>query len=253
MVKAEKKKIKYGLVGKNIAYSFSRSYFTSKFRKMGLEDHVYENFDLKNIEEFSLLLNSHDGLCGLNVTTPYKEVIMPFLDEIEPKASEIGAINTIQFTSRGLIGHNTDVFGFKEAISTMLQPQDKKALILGTGGASKAVAYVLGQLGIEYRFVSRTPGPDQLNYRDLKSEHMGAHTLVVNCTPLGTSPNTNQKPPLPYHLLGERHFLFDLIYNPEETLFLKEGRQRGARVLNGQSMLELQAEKAWEIWNMPDS
>ncbi len=251
MVRADNKKNRYGLVGKNIAYSFSRSYFTNKFQTLGLTDHVYENFDLEDIDQFPSLLLSHKDLCGLNVTIPYKEVIIPYLDEIDPKAAAIGAVNTIQFTARGLSGHNTDVFGFKKAISGMLQPGDKKALILGTGGASKAVAYVLGEMNIEYRFVSRTPGDRQLSYQDLGPEHLPTHTLVINCTPLGTFPNLSQKPPLPYHHISDRHFLFDLIYNPAETLFLKEGLQRGARVLNGQRMLEFQAEKAWEIWNMP--
>ena len=250
MVKADKKKYRYGLIGKNIAYSFSRSYFSTKFKTLGLTDHVYENFDLEQIDEFPSLLKSHEDLCGLNVTIPYKEVIIPYLDEIDPKAAAIGAVNTIQFTSRGLIGHNTDAFGFREAISGMLQPKDKKALILGTGGATTAVAYVLGEMGIEYRFVSRAPIVSQLSYQDLGAEDLSAHSLVINCTPLGTFPNLSQKPPLPYHLLSDRHFLFDLIYNPAETLFLNEGLQRGARVLNGQRMLELQAEKAWEIWNM---
>ena len=251
MVRADKKYNRFGLVGKNIDYSFSRSYFTNKFVELGLNNHVYENFDLQQIEDFPSVLRTYNDLCGLNVTIPYKEVVIPYLDEIDAEASEIGAVNTIRFTSRGLIGYNTDVFGFKEAISTKLHSLDNKALILGTGGASKAVAHVLGQLGLEYKIVSRTPAADQLNYSDLGAELIAVHTVIVNCTPLGTFPDTNQKPPLPYHLFDQRHFLFDLIYNPEETLFLKEGSLKGARVLNGLPMLEFQAEKAWEIWNMP--
>jgi shikimate dehydrogenase len=251
MAKAGKKKHRYGLVGKDIAYSFSRSYFTNKFRTEILKDYEYENFDLETIEAFPLLLESHKNLCGLNVTIPYKEAIMPYLDEIEPQAAEIGAVNTIQFTSRGLIGHNTDVYGFRESISAMLKPEDRHALILGTGGASKAIAFVLGQLGIEFRFVSRTPTDNQLGYKDLGKELMAEYTLIVNCTPLGTFPNIEQKPALPYPLLDKRHFLFDLIYNPTKTVFLQEGQQRGARILNGLKMLELQAEKSWKIWNTP--
>ncbi len=251
MAKAGNKKHRYGLVGKDIEYSFSRSYFTNKFRTEGLEGHDYENFDLENIDEFPILLRAYEDLCGLNVTIPYKEAVIPYLDEIDPLAAEIGAVNTIQFTSGGIKGYNTDVFGFKDSISIMLRPDDKKALILGTGGASKAVAFVLGQLGIEYRLVSRTPAEGQLSYQELGTEIMQEHTLIVNCTPLGTFPSSHQKPPLPYPLIGQRHFLYDLIYNPAMTIFLKEGKQRGARIINGQRMLELQAEKAWEIWNTP--
>ena len=251
MAKADKQKNRFGLVGRDIDYSFSRSYFTRKFADLGLENHIYRNFDLKEIEEFPAILQAHKDLCGLNVTIPYKEVIIPYLDEIDTEASEIGAVNTIRFTTKGLIGYNTDVFGFKQAISTQLQPEDNKALILGTGGASKAVAHVLRQLGIEYLFVSRTPDTRQITYSDLSKRQMAAYSIIINCTPLGTFPDIDQKPPLPYNLVDRRHFLFDLIYNPEETQFLKEGNQRGARVLNGLPMLELQAEKAWEIWNMP--
>ncbi|MEN8799517.1 MAG: shikimate dehydrogenase [Flavobacteriaceae bacterium] len=251
MAKTGNKKHRYGLVGKNIAYSFSRSYFTNKFQREGLEDYDYVNFDLENIDEFPLLLQSNKRLRGLNVTIPYKEAIIPYLDEIEPQAAEIGAVNTIEFSSRGLKGHNTDVYGFKESISGMLGPGDQHALILGTGGASKAIAYVLGQLGIEYRLVSRSPADGQLSYQDLGKEIMSASTLIVNCTPLGTFPDIQQKPALPYSLINHRHLLYDLIYNPTKTLFLKEGEQRGARILNGLRMLELQAEKSWEIWNNP--
>lgn len=249
MVKADGMRARFGLVGKDIAYSFSSSYFTDKFRELELQNYSYENFDLNSIGEFPGLLSAFPDLKGLNVTIPYKESIVPYMDDLDAKALEIGAVNTIKFTSGGLIGHNTDAFGFREALQPLLKPDDKNALILGTGGASKAVAYVMSELNIKFRYVSRKPGAGQLHYTDLDQELMAMHSLIVNCTPLGTSPQTEQKPPIPYDLLGKQHYLFDLIYNPSKTSFLKEGELRGARIVNGLRMLELQAEKAWEIWN----
>ncbi|MGI9548049.1 MAG: shikimate dehydrogenase family protein [Flavobacteriaceae bacterium] len=250
MGKADKKKSRFGLVGKNISYSFSRSYFTAKFEQLGLGKHSYENFDLSSIREFKELIQKTPSIKGLNITIPYKEAVIPYLDRIDPQASEIGAVNTVQFGDGGLVGYNTDAFGFRESLRPMLNDSDKYALILGTGGASKAVAYVLDELGIEYKYVSRNPVANQLSYTDLNSDILNLHTVLINCTPLGTFPQTEQKPDLPYEHIGERHLLFDLIYNPAKTLFLKEGELKGSRIINGLKMLELQAEKAWEIWNL---
>ena len=240
---------RYGLIGRNISYSFSRKYFNEKFEKLGLDDHSYENFDLASINELPGILKNATSLKGLNVTIPYKEEIIAHLDKLDAKAEEIGAVNTIQFTKEGLIGHNTDIYGFEKAIEPLMTEKDNKALILGTGGASKAAAYVLGKLGLDYRFVSRNPREGELEYKDLDEEVMENHTIIINSTPLGTYPDVDKKPEIPYHLINRDHLLFDLIYNPELTSFMKEGKSRGARVMNGQKMLELQAEKAWEIWN----
>ena len=240
---------RYGLIGRNISYSFSRSYFSTKFETLGLNHCSYENFDLETIEEFSDLVSNNQDLKGLNVTIPYKESIIPFLDKIDPMADEIGAVNTIAFTPSGLVGHNTDAYGFRQALMSLLQKSDRYALILGTGGASKAVAYILVQLGIGFRFVSRNPSEGHLHYSELDRQIMDSHSLIVNCTPLGTYPDIDRKPDIPYEFLGSDHFLFDLIYNPEKTAFLNSGESAGTRCLNGLSMLEFQAEKAWEIWN----
>lgn len=240
---------RYGLIGRNISYSFSRKYFSEKFENLGLEDHSYQNFDLASIDELPAILENTTQLKGLNVTIPYKEEVIEYLDRLEPKAAEIGAVNTIQITAEGLIGHNTDMFGFEKAIEPLMSNDDKYALILGTGGASKAVAYVFKNLGLEFRFVSRNPEEGQWQYKDLNQQVMEQYTIIVNSTPLGTYPDINLKPDIPYHYLTKDHLLFDLIYNPEITAFMKEAQSRGARFSNGQKMLELQAEKAWEIWN----
>ncbi|MET6990220.1 shikimate dehydrogenase family protein [Sediminicola arcticus] len=242
-------KNRFGLVGKNISYSFSKGYFTQKFSSLNLVNNSYENFDLQHITEFEDLIKSQNDLKGLNVTIPYKEAIIPYLDKVDHKAAKIGAVNTIKFTEEGLIGFNTDVFGFQDSIEPHLKKHHKKALILGTGGASKAVAFVFKELGIAYTFISRNQGSNQLSYEELNQSIVAEHTILVNCTPLGTSPNIMDKPSLPYEFLTDRHLLFDLIYNPEKTAFLKEGEAHGALILNGHKMLAIQAEKAWEIWN----
>lgn len=242
-------KNRFGLVGKNIAYSFSKGYFTQKFSSLNLVNNSYENFDIQHIEEFKNIIKNQDDLKGLNVTIPYKEAVIPYLNKVEHKAARIGAVNTIKFTEEGLIGYNTDVFGFHDSIEPHLKEHHKKALILGTGGASKAVAFVFEELGIAHTFISRNPGSNQLSYEDLNKSIITEHTILVNCTPLGTSPNIMDKPSLPYEFITDRHLLFDLIYNPEKTAFLKEGEAHGALILNGHKMLAIQAEKAWEIWN----
>lgn len=249
MEKIEKDKNRFGLIGKDISYSFSRGYFTKKFSDLGLEQHSYENFDLEQIDLFKNLMEQNSEIKGFNVTIPYKEQIMPFLSKIDEEAQAIGAVNTIKIVENETIGYNTDVYGFQKSIEPYIRTHHKKALILGTGGASKAVAFVLNKLGITYKFVSRNPKKGQLNYIDLSKEVLSEYTVIVNCTPLGTYPNINDKPDIPYHFITNQHLLFDLIYNPEKTAFLLAGEQEGGKISNGTNMLQFQAEKSWEIWN----
>ena len=241
---------KFGLIGKNIDYSFSKSYFTKKFENEGLS-HSYQNFDIESIDKFLEIIKSSKDLKGLNVTIPYKRTIIPFLDKLDKKAEEIGAVNTIEITEAGtLIGHNTDYYGFKKSIESYIKKHHNKALILGTGGASKAIAYALKELGIDYNYVSRTASNSNiLTYQTLTENIIENHHIIINCTPLGTHPQTNVYPPILYDPITESHLLFDLIYNPNETKFLTKGKQKGAVICNGLEMLELQANKAWEIWN----
>lgn len=240
---------RYGLIGKNIDYSFSRTYFAEKFRTTGLADHFYDNYDLEDISAFKKVVTTTEGLKGLNVTIPYKEEVIEFLDELDPVARQIGAVNTIAINKGKLKGYNTDAFGFMSSLKAVLPTQVNKALVLGTGGASKAVLYALKSMGITPSLVSRRPGKDRYSYSDLTPEIMLDHQLIVNCTPLGTFPEISNKPPIPYEALTPDHFLYELIYNPEQTAFLKEGQKRGALGCNGYQMLVQQAEKAWEIWN----
>jgi len=218
---------------------------------MNITDSLYWNFPLENITDFPGLLKVNPDLAGLNVTIPYKEQIIPFLDELETVAAKIGAVNTIKFLrrkkTRVLKGFNSDIFGFTESLKEFLTGKVDRALILGTGGASKAVTFSLDQMGIEYRFVSRKPG--FIDYRDIDRGVMEQHRLIINTTPLGTFPDVGSYPPIPYEFLTPSHLLFDLVYNPAETVFLKKGKERGAAVTNGLRMLHLQAEKSWEIWN----
>ena len=248
MEKIEKKEKRFGLVGKDISYSFSRGYFSKKFTSLKLLNYSYENFDLAHISEFETLINTN-YLSGLNVTIPYKELVIPFLSDLDDTAKKIGAVNTIKFTATGLKGFNTDAYGFENSLTTHLKKQHKNALILGTGGASKAIAYVFEKLEIPFQFVSRTKKEGQLAYNDLNKKIIQEHQIIVNSSPVGTHPNILEKPAIPYQYLTQNHFLFDLIYNPEKTAFLKAGEEKGATITNGLRMLELQAEKAWEIWN----
>lgn len=250
MEEKEIKKNRFGLLGRNITYSFSRGYFTQKFEDLGLGDHSYENFDIQDISEFDSVL-SQENLRGLNVTIPYKEAVLPYLAELDDKAREIGAVNTIKLTRKGPKGYNTDAHGFQKSMEALVKPHHNKALILGTGGASKAVRWVLQQMGIETTYVSRSEAAGQLTYGELDRAILEEHPLIVNCTPLGTFPKVEEKPPIPYQFIGQRHLLFDLIYNPDKTAFLAQGEARGASIGNGLGMLKWQAEKAWEIWNEP--
>ena len=242
---------KFGLVGKNISYSFSKKYFTEKFQKLGLETYKYRNYDIPDIEEFPFVIyQQEDEFQGFSVTIPYKQAILKYLDEVDVDAKKIGAVNTIKVTEDNrLIGYNTDVYGFQKSIEPLLKKHHKKALILGTGGASKAVAYALNKLDIAYEFVSRNVSENSLLYSILSQQFMEEYTIIINCTPLGTHPNIDDSPNIPYEFITEKHLLFDLIYNPSETKFLQEGKKRGAIIKNGLEMLELQAEKSWEIWN----
>ena len=249
MEKEENKKVKFGLVGKDISYSFSRGYFSEKFKKLGLDDHSYVNFDLQEIEAFKNLIPENPEIKGMNVTIPYKEEVIPFLTKLDSKAKIIGAVNTIKVDKGELTGYNTDVYGFQKSIEPFLKRHHNKALILGTGGASKAIAFVFDELEIHYTFVSRNPKENQLSYRDLGNDILKEYSVLVNSTPVGTHPNIDQKPDIPYHHISEKHLLFDLIYNPVKTAFLIAGESHGAAICNGHLMLELQAEKSWEIWN----
>jgi shikimate dehydrogenase len=241
---------KFGLIGKNISYSFSRGYFNNKFESESIENVSYQNFDLDSLKEFRSIFKDHPEISGLNVTIPYKEKIIEYLDSLSKTAKKIGAVNTIKITKKGkLKGYNTDYYGFKRSLEGLIQNQHKKALILGTGGASKAVAFTLEKLNISYNYVSRTKSSDNLTYNELDDSIIKENLVIINCSPLGTHPNINDCPNIPYDSITKNHILFDLIYNPEETLFLKYGKQKGCIISNGLKMLEFQAEKSWAIWN----
>ncbi|MFV9551482.1 shikimate dehydrogenase family protein [Algibacter sp. PT7-4] len=243
---------KLGLLGKDISYSFSRSYFKNKFEEEKINNVSYENFDIENINLLPSIIKNTENLKGINVTIPYKEQVMPFLDKINKKAKAIGAVNTIKITKKGkLVGYNTDCYGFKNSLKPFVKYKHKRALILGTGGASKAIAYSLKKMGIKYKYVSRTLKKDvSFTYDMLTENDILKHQIIINCTPLGTFPNIKDCPNIPYSAIGKNHILFDLIYNPEETKFLYHGKQNGATIINGLDMLVLQAEKSWSIWDI---
>lgn len=241
---------RFGLLGKHIEYSFSKTYFSSKFEAEQLSC-TYENFDLDSLTMFPELLKNNSNISGLNVTIPYKEDIIPFLNKLDKKAKKIGAVNTIAFSKKGkLKGYNTDCYGFKKSLKPLLKKHHKKALILGTGGASKAIAYSLKKMKIKFDYVSRNVGPNiKFTYNDLTVSDIKAYQIIINCTPVGTHPNINKCPNIPYDGITNQHLLYDLIYNPKETKFLGLGKMQQAQTTNGLKMLELQAEKAWKIWN----
>ncbi len=240
----------FGLVGYPLVHSFSKGYFTRRFEELNEPLCTYENFSIADISLFPGLVQANPSLFGLNVTIPYKESIIPFLNEMDEAAREIGAVNCIRIRNGILKGFNTDVFGFEMSIKPFLENHYERALILGTGGASKAVAYVLHKWGIPFHFVSRSPAGDQeLSYDVLKADVMHHFPLIINTTPLGTYPDIDACPSLPYEGLTEKHFLYDLVYNPEETTFLRLGRLAGTKTMNGYAMLVQQAERSWQIWN----
>lgn len=236
----------YGLIGKSLQHSFSKDYFEQKFKKIGV-DAEYKNYESESLKDIKSLLNS--DIDGFNVTIPYKEQVMNLLDQIDTVAKKVGAVNTLKKTSQGWIGYNTDVYGFRQSIKPFLEGHHNKALVLGTGGASKAVIYVLKNMGIDVIQVSRTSDKGDFTYHQINEHMMRFCPLIINTTPVGMFPNTKKAPDLPYQYITEKHFLVDLVYNPVETVFLKKGKLNGAQIMNGKSMLELQAEKSWEIWN----
>ena len=242
----------FGLIGKTLTHSFSPTYFKNKFEREEIIDAHYELFPLGNIEELLELKKNQPFLRGLNVTIPYKESIIPFLDEISEQAQAIGAVNTIACLPDGRWkGYNTDAIGFEKAIQTFVDLKMRKALVLGTGGASKAVQYILAKHAVPFYLLSRSPKKDskEITYEELNQNMLESHTLIINCTPLGTFPNINECPSIPFEFIGDKHFVFDLVYNPAETTLMKKAKAAGAAVANGTSMLENQAEASWEIWN----
>lgn len=245
---------KYGLIGFPLGHSFSEGFFNQKFYSEGI-DASYVNYEIADIAELKHIIQDNPNLKGMNVTIPYKEKVIKYLDDLDPEtAKKIGAVNVIKIVSlpkgkKKLIGYNSDIVGFTQSIESMLQPHHKKALILGTGGASKAVYHGLLSLGIESTFVSRTPSKGQLSYAQLTPEVMAEYTVIVNATPLGMYPKVDECPDIPYELLTPNHLLYDLLYNPDETLFMRRGKEQGAEVKNGLEMLLLQAFAAWDIWN----
>lgn len=252
----------YGIIGYPLAHSFSQRYFSSKFEKEKQGNCEFKVFPLASIDEFPELLKTEKNLLGLSVTIPHKETILPYIDELDVSAKEVGAVNSIKIMHTRenekpkLIGYNTDVFGFANALKPFLKNNHQRALILGTGGASKAIAYVLKQLGIDYYFVSRKISDQSGNgiipvfsYEEVNENHLKACHLIVNCSPAGMSPNVDAFPALPYQFIGSQHLLFDLVYNPDETVFLRKGKEHGALTQNGLTMLYLQAEESWKIWN----
>lgn len=237
---------KYGLLGKSLSHSFSKGFFTKYFTENDIKA-VYSNFEIAQIDEVKSILES--DIHGLNVTIPYKEAIIPFLDEITDDAKQIGAVNVVQFKNGKTIGHNTDAFGFAQSIKPFFTNQHERALIFGTGGASKAIAYVLKKMGVQVYFISSSQeGEGIFSYNDLNQHMLVGCKLWVNCTPVGTFPNINEELPIPWCELTEDHLVVDLIYNPPKTMFLQKAQSNGATILNGESMLKEQALKSWEIW-----
>lgn len=248
---------KYGLIGFPLTHSFSKSYFAEKFRREGIVDCQYELYELPEIQALPAVLVNEPELVGLNVTIPYKQQVIPYLDRLDPACREIGAVNCIKITPLELIGFNTDYFGFKTSLSNWLGTERPGALILGTGGASRAVAQALKDLNISFLRISRTPNPDSgttRSYDQLTAspQLLQEYPLIINTTPLGTYPNTADLPPIPLSGLGPEQWYYDLVYNPEETSLMREAARRGAKTKNGMEMLHLQAEAAWEIWNEVD-
>ena len=239
----------FGLLGYPLSHSFSQKYFTDKFAALGLTDHVYENFSLPSIDELTAVLAAKTDLCGFNITIPYKKQVIAFLDDASEVVKAIGACNCVQIKNGKRTGYNTDVVGFEQSLLPFLKTKHTKALILGTGGASAAVAYVLAKRGIAVQYVSRNTGTGAIAYSDLDAGILSTHHLIINCTPLGMYPNVEECPAIPYELLTPEHHLYDLIYNPAETKFLAKGKAQGATIQNGQEMLVLQAEESWRIWN----
>lgn len=243
----------YGLIGFPLEHSFSKGYFTEKFETSKLTDCRYENFPIENLKNLKSIIESHSDLMGLNITIPYKISILDYLDELDDTAKSIQSVNTIKIIRENkikLIGYNTDAIGLAMALKPQLRPAHNSALILGNGGSSKAVQFVLKSLGINFLIVTRNPSHEnELSYSQLNENHIRFHKLIINSTPLGMWPKVDECPPINYDSISNEHLLFDLIYNPEMTLFLKKGKEKGAMISNGMSMLKQQAEASWQIWN----
>jgi shikimate dehydrogenase len=237
----------FGLIGKPLSHSFSKKYFTEKFEREHVKGHQYDLYPLESIDDIKELLKNKD-LAGLNVTIPYKQAVLPFLDEVSDVVADANACNCIKIVNGKLIGYNTDVIGIEKTLLPFLKPCHTDALILGTGGASNAVQYVLRKANINYQLVSRNPDAGHLGYERITGDIMKQHKLIINCTPLGTYPNVDDAPAIDYNSITAEHVLFDLVYNPAKTLFLQKGEEQGASILNGMPLLELQAEASWEIW-----
>lgn len=239
---------KYGIIGYPLGHSFSRAFFTEKFQREHI-DAEYVNFEIPSADMLPGIVQTNPNLCGLNVTLPHKEAVIPMLDELSDEAKEIGAVNVIRVRDGRLKGFNSDIIGFMDSIRPLLKPWHRHALVLGTGGASRAIRVGLQRLGIQWTYVSRTPAPGRLTYADLTAELMEHYQVIVNCSPVGMFPHVDACPDIPYQLLTDHHLLYDLVYNPQETLFLKRGAEHGAAVKNGLEMLHLQALASWRFWN----
>ena len=239
----------FGLIGFPLTHSFSQKFFTKKFEKENLSDCRYDAFSIPSIDELPNILAANPELCGLNITIQYKEQVLSFLDEKSTLVKKVKACNCIKIINGKMTGHNTDAPAFEQSLKEKLQPHHTKALILGTGGAAKAVEYSLRQLNILYKYVSRKPSAKSFSYEQLTNDLMQEYLLIINTSPLGMHPNIVEAPQIPYHTLTPKHYLFDLIYNPEKTLFLQKGEEQGAAIKNGYEMLVLQAEDSWRIWN----
>jgi shikimate dehydrogenase len=242
----------FGLIGRSLRHSFSQTFFTQKFDSLSLADHHYELFELADVRELPCLLAAHPQLEGLNVTVPYKELVLPYLDDVTPTAARIGAANVIRRLPDGrLIGHNTDYVGFRDSLTSFypLRGEAGRALVLGQGGAAKAIDIVLRDLSIPHWFVTRNPLDTGLTYDDLTPQLLAQHSLIINATPVGTFPVVDECPRLPYQALTAQHYLYDVVYNPAETLFLRKGLEAGSHIKNGFEMLCRQAEASWDIWN----
>ncbi len=241
----------FGLIGMPLSHSFSQRFFTEKFKEEGVADCQYQNFEIDDVSRLREIINNNAGLEGVNVTIPYKQDVLQFIDQADEAVRQIGACNCIKIARGKLFGFNTDVVGFWHSLQPLLQPQHKKALVLGSGGASRAVQHALTKLQIEWTLVSTTPFPGRIRYDAIDQDLIQQHTLIINTTPLGMYPNVDDCPAIPYHFLTHKHLLFDLIYNPEKTRFLLEGEKQGATICNGYEMLVGQALESWRIWNDP--
>jgi shikimate dehydrogenase len=241
----------YGLIGYPLGHSFSKQYFAEKFAREGISDCFYEAFPVSSIDQFPSLIKDNPNLKGLNVTIPYKEQVLQFVTQLTLEVKSIGAANCIKIEGQHLTAFNTDVIGFERSFCQLLKPHHTKALVLGTGGSSKAVQYVLQKLGIQFLLVTRQEdrGTGYINYDMIDQQLMQSYPVIINCSPAGMSPNDHTCPHLPYQFITSQHYLYDLVYKPAKTLFLQKGEERGAQIQNGYEMLTLQAEASWEIWN----